>query len=679
MEWIIKTFWLIAILPVVAAGIISLLDKSRKKMAAGLALTSLGCSLLISIVVLIKVIDSKNSGGATTFITNFDWLNISGLKIEFGFILDPLSSSVAAVVSLVGFLIFIYSAGYMKSDWNFTRFFCFMSLFIGAMLGFVISNSILLLFIFWELVGLTSYLLIGFWFNKPSAAAAAKKAFITTRVGDLAFFIGILILFETTKKLLLYDNGSGCLERHNLDLISSSTIFGGIFSGAAISVLIFIGAMGKSGQVPLHIWLPDAMEGPTPVSALIHAATMVAAGVYLVARMEPMMNLTPGGYEVSIASIFITYTGAITALIAALIAVAQFDIKRILAYSTISQLGFMMMGFGAGGVAVAVFHLITHAFFKALLFLGAGSVIHSCEGEQDIRFLGGLKKFMPTTFAVYAVGMMSLAGVPLFSGFWSKDDILHSASIWSVSKFPFYIGLLAAFLTAFYMTRQVCYVFFGSYRGKISSDLHSATHPPHESPFIMIYPMIILALFAFGIGFIGSPFLPLLQKFLSNAQLEHKPDFSIMLLSSTIALCGIVAGWFLYGKNPVKSAQQADILELKISPVFSLLNKKLYFDEFYEITVIKLTNLFSKFCLWLDVYIWDGIVKLFSRLTVLFAWFGRLWDEYVINSGFDGVCSNLRFGGSILSLWRNGKIHRYLCAIGVGIILLVIWTIWLIG
>ncbi|MGC9035174.1 MAG: NADH-quinone oxidoreductase subunit L [Verrucomicrobiia bacterium] len=680
MGWITKIFWLTAILPIVAAGLISVLNNSKKKTAAAVAITSLSCSCLISIISLIKVIELKTTKSSAIFITNFDWLNFSGLKVQFGFILDPLSSSVAVVVSVVGLLIFIYSVGYMASDWNFTRFFCFMSLFTGAMLGLIISNSILMLFIFWELVGLTSYLLIGFWFNKPSAAAAAKKAFITTRVGDLAFFIGILILFATTKKLLLYDNGDGCLEATSLKLVCNLAIFGGLFAGTVISILIFIGAMGKSGQVPLHIWLPDAMEGPTPVSALIHAATMVAAGVYLVARMEPLLTLVPSGTSgISVASMVITYTGAITALIAALIAIAQFDIKRILAYSTISQLGFMMMGFGAGGMAVAIFHLITHAFFKALLFLGAGSVIHGCQGEQDIRFLGGLKKYMPITFAVYAIGMMALAGVPLFSGFWSKDDILHSVSLWSVSKIPFYIGVVASFLTAFYMTRQVFYVFMGSYRYNKDSASHSSEHFPHESPAVMIYPMIILAIFAFGLGFIGCPFLPLIQKFLAYTEIEHKPDFFIMTLSSAISISGILAGWFLYGLKPVKSSQHPDILELKAKPFFNVLNKKLYFDEFYEATVIKLTGLFSELCLWIEIHIWDGLVQLFSRSVVLFAWLGRVWDEYVINLGFDTGCNGLRGVGQGISLWRNGKVHRYISVIGIAIIVLVLWVVWLAG
>src|SRR5206468_8377975 len=311
---------------------------------------------------------------------------------------------------------------------------------------------------------------------KPSAAAAAKKAFIVTRVGDIGFFLAILWLYSREGTLLFYDGGNGCLEQSSLSRLVAQTASGGIAASTGISLLIFCGAIGKSGQVPLHVWLPDAMEGPTPVSALIHAATMVAAGVFLVARVYPLMAGDASGATTnSPALAVVTWVGAITAVFAALIAVAQFDIKRILAYSTVSQLGYMMMGIGVGGYAVGMLHLISHALFKALLFMGAGSAIHGCHEEQDIRTMGELRKFMPITFTTYAVGMMALSGVPLFfSGFWSKDEILHSAMNWQPSRVPFYFGVAGAFLTAFYMTRQVWYVFFGPYRGRRREEAHSA-------------------------------------------------------------------------------------------------------------------------------------------------------------------------------------------------------------
>ena len=370
------------------------------------------------------------------------------------------------MVTFVGLLIFIYSAGYMAHDENFTRFFCFLSLFAGAMLGVVISNSLLLLFMCWEMVGLTSYLLIGFWYQKPSAAAAAKKAFLTTRVGDVFFLLGIVWLFAQTGTLLFYNHGAGSMEACALAGLLAQHAALGLTAAGAIGLLIFAGAAGKSGQFPLHVWLPDAMEGPTPVSALIHAATMVAAGVYLIARVYPLMQAGALAGGTTTALTVVTWVGASTAVFAALIAVAQNDIKRILAYSTVSQLGYMMAGLGMGGVAVGMFHLITHAFFKALLFLGAGSVIHGCHEEQDIRRMGGLEvrhaAHLPHLRHRHA-GALRLSALLL--RLLVKDGILEAAHTGPSRKAPFYMLVFGALLTAFYMTRQVSYVFFGHWRG----------------------------------------------------------------------------------------------------------------------------------------------------------------------------------------------------------------------
>jgi NADH-quinone oxidoreductase subunit L len=400
--------------------------------------------LLLSFIAFAHVLRGWAHGSVVRETVSFTWLQFGHSAVDLGWVLDPLAAVMLVMVSFVGLLIFIYSVGYMAHDENFTRFFCFMSLFAGAMLGVVISNSLLLLFMCWEIVGLTSYLLIGFWYQKPAAAAAAKKAFITTRVGDIFFFLGIVWLFSETGTLLFYNHGIGSLEPLSLAVLVTQHAGLGLSAAGAIGLLIFAGAVGKSGQLPLHVWLPDAMEGPTPVSALIHAATMVAAGVFLVARVYPLMaagaplmqiGAQPGGTTVALT--VVTWVGAATAVFAALIAVAQNDIKRILAYSTVSQLGYMMAGLGLGGVAVGMFHLITHAFFKALLFLGAGSVIHGCHEEQDIRRMGGLKVDMPLTFITYAIGMLALCGFPIFfSGFWSKDGILEAAQHSSVIKGP---------------------------------------------------------------------------------------------------------------------------------------------------------------------------------------------------------------------------------------------------
>ncbi len=385
-----------------ASGIIALLKQPRRKAAATLSIGSLGISLLLSLAAFAHVVAGWAHGAAVRETVNFTWLHFGTTSVDLGWVLDPLSAIMLVMVTFVGLLIFIYSTGYMAHDENYTRFFCFLSLFAGAMLGVVISNSILLLFMCWELVGLTSYLLIGFWYQKPSAAAAAKKAFLTTRVGDIFFLLGIVWLFAQTGTLLFYNHGFGSMEGWALAGLLSQHAALGLTAAGAIGLLIFAGAAGKSGQLPLHVWLPDAMEGPTPVSALIHAATMVAAGVYLIARVYPLMQAGALTGGTTTALTVVTWVGASTAVFAALIAVAQNDIKRILAYSTVSQLGYMMAGLGLGGVAVGMFHLITHAFFKALLFMGAGSVIHGYHEEQDIRRMGGLKSDMPLTFITYA-------------------------------------------------------------------------------------------------------------------------------------------------------------------------------------------------------------------------------------------------------------------------------------
>ena len=527
--WIVKNLWLIPALPAFAAGLSALAKRRNRRFASSLAIGSMGLSFLLSLCAFAHVLSSVGHRATAPEFFNFPWLQYGDEWLKLGWMLDPLTAVMLVMVTFVGLLIFIYSTGYMSHDENFTRFFCFLSLFAAAMLGVVIANSLLLLFMCWELVGLTSYLLIGFWYHKPAAAAAAKKAFITTRIGDLAFLIGMVWLYSKSGTLLFYDHGAGFLEHSALVGLAAQTTYIGMAASTGIALLIFAGAIGKSGQVPLHVWLPDAMEGPTPVSALIHAATMVAAGVFLVARVFPLMSVH-SSIDVAATSTtaleVVTWIGAITAVFAALIAVAQDDIKRILAYSTISQLGYMMMGLGVGGVAVGMFHLITHAFFKALLFLGAGSVIHGCHEEQDIRHMGGLRRFMPITFATYAVGMLALCGFPLFfSGFWSKDAILHADETWSISHVPFYLGTLGALLTAFYMTRQVYYVFFGESRLAESHPSHAtaAEHrmrhipvTPHESPAVMTVPLMVLAAFAILLGVIGTPAWPWFDSFLDG-------------------------------------------------------------------------------------------------------------------------------------------------------------------
>jgi NADH-quinone oxidoreductase subunit L len=713
MDWIVQHLWLIPALPLVAAGLSALAKQRRRRLAAFLAIGSMVLALALSCLALVNVLHHAGHGLAATQVVNFFWFQfgdpkMSDTALRLGWILDPLAAVMLVMVSLVGLLIFIYSLGYMAQDENFTRFFCFLSLFAAAMLGLVIANSLLLLFICWEIVGLTSYLLIGFWYHKPSAAAAAKKAFIVTRIGDLALLLGMVWLYSQTGTLLFYDDGHGCLEQSALASLVAQTTTLGLTVSTGIAILIFCGAIGKSGQVPLHVWLPDAMEGPTPVSALIHAATMVAAGVFLVARLYPLMAAhAPGVASVPGALQVVTWVGVTTAVFAASIAVAQTDLKRILAYSTISQLGFMMLGLGTGGVAVGMFHLITHAFFKALLFLGAGSVIHACRDEQDIRRMGGLRNLMPLTFATYAVGMLALSGFPLlFSGFWSKDEILHSARGWSTPA-PFYLAMFAALLTAFYMTRQLCYVFFGQSRAGVSlaRDAHATQVPqiapslgalplrsgqagrlpcvPHESPPVMIIPMLVLAAFSMLLGFIGTPAWSWFQGFLDGenvtchlGKLLEPQVLGLMALSSLVVFVGLGLGWWLYGRVPVRSADQADALARFQPEVFALLRRKYFVDEIYEASVIRFNAWGARACNWLDYWVWNGVVQALSLLVVGLAWLNRFLDDYVVNPGFDEGCRRLTKGGALMSRLQGGRVQTYLRFIVVALAVLVMFLLW---
>ncbi len=661
--------WLIPALPMVAAGVIALLKQPRRKPAAALAIGSLGISLLLALAAFVHVATGWAQGLAVRETVNFTWIQVGGAPVDLGWVLDPLSAVMLVMVCFVGLLIFIYSTGYMAHDENFTRFFCFLSLFAGAMLGVVISNSLLLLFMCWELVGLTSYLLIGFWYQKPSAAAAAKKAFLTTRVGDVFFLLGMVWLFAQTGTLLFYNSGTGSMEPLKLGLMLQTPSALGLTAAGAIGLLIFAGAAGKSGQLPLHVWLPDAMEGPTPVSALIHAATMVAAGVYLIARVYPLMSagLTTG---TTAALTVVTWVGAVTAVFAALIAVAQNDIKRILAYSTVSQLGYMMAGLGMGGVAVGMFHLITHAFFKALLFMGAGSVIHGCHEEQDIRHMGALKGPMRTTFVTYAAGMLALSGLIPFAGFWSKDGILGAAHGWEISRGPYFLLVFGALLTAFYMTRQVSYVFFGNWRG------HGHAH---ESPAVMTTPLAILAFFAVTLGAIGTPAWPWFKAFLESratAGIEAEPGvMTLMVVSSIVVLVGLGLGWAIYGNKTVDAAAP-DALERAMPPVWALLRDKFYVDELYGVTVIAFYKWWAKVADWLDRRVWGGAVAGVVLLFHGWAHLNKLIDTYFVNGGFDKGCEELSNSGGLLARVQNGRVQTYLRLLALGVVLLAAILIW---
>jgi NADH-quinone oxidoreductase subunit L len=671
--WIVRYLWLIPALPLLAAGIGALLKQRQRRFAATIAIGAMGISLLLALAAFAHLLFEPQR-----LFFNFPWMQAGSDWVKLGWMLDPLAAVMLVMVTFVGLLIFIYSTAYMHHDENFTRFFCFLSLFAGAMLGLLIANSLLLLFMCWEVVGLTSYLLIGFWYERPSAAAAAKKAFITTRVGDLGLLLGMVWLYGQTGTLLFYDGGAGCMEQGPLSLLTGKTLTG-------IALLIFCGAVGKSGQLPLHVWLPDAMEGPTPVSALIHAATMVAAGVYLVARVYPLMSVSTNALEV------VAWVGALTAIFAAVVAVAQDDIKRILAYSTVSQLGYMMLGLGVGGVSVGVFHLIAHAFFKALLVLGAGSVIHGLMGEQDIREMGGVRKWMPITFAAYAVGTLALCGFPLFfSGFWSKDAILHAAYGWHISRVPFYLGAIGALLTAFYMTRQVCYVFFGRKRKDpapdpippsetAASDPHEAAH---ESPAAMTMPLMILAGFAVLLGFIGTPAWPWLQAFLEMrhsgvdfGQLAENGLLPLMLGSSLLVFAGLGLGWWIYGRKPIKHAADADALEKLQPAVFHALRQGLYIDQLYAQTVLRLAWWIAVVANWLERWVWSGIPLMVSALTKGLGWIDFSLDRWVVNKGFDEGCDGVADGGRLLARLQDGRVQNYLRYLGAAVAALALFLL----
>lgn len=696
MRWIVHNLWLVPAIPLAAAALISVTRKERKQLAMASSIGAMAVSLLISLVAFVQTLGKGEHTGVFREVFNFQWFDFGNSAVSLGWVLDPLTASMIVMVSFVSLLIFIYSAGYMAHDENITRFFGFLSLFAAAMLGLVIANSLLMLFMCWELVGLASYLLIGFWFHKPSAAAAAKKAFITTRIGDIAFFVGILWLYAGSGTLLFYDHGNGCLEQSALGKLIVQTTFEGMAVSTAIGLLIFCGAAGKSGQVPLHVWLPDAMEGPTPVSALIHAATMVAAGVFLVARVYPLLDVDLGnGIGQGAALSVIAWVGAVTAVFAALIAVAQTDIKRILAYSTVSQLGYMMLALGVGGYVAGVFHLLTHAFFKALLFLGAGSVIHGCHEEQDIRRMGGLRHMMPITFVTYAIGMMALAGVPVFfSGFWSKDEILHSAYEWPISNGPFLLGLAGAFLTAFYMTRQMSFVFFGEYRGEsavrhgrglgahIKGGHGKASHI-HESPAVMTVPLRFLAVGAVLLGVIGTPAWPWFHGYLSGhstafefGRLFERSTLFVMSLSTVAVAFGIFLAWRLYGRKPAKKASDVDALEKVNADGFALLSEKFRVDEIYDATVVAGNLNLSRFCQWLDLSVATGVVRIASMSVLALSWINRSIDELLINGGFDQGCKGVRRTAAGISKWQGGQIQKYLWVLALSAAVVVIAIAW---
>jgi NADH-quinone oxidoreductase subunit L len=599
--------WLILFLPLLAAGIITLFTLRNKVVSATLSISAIVAGFALTLVFL----QANGFAGGETAV---NWLSIGGLNVDFGLRLDALSLMMLLVVTGVGSAIHIYSYGYMHDDPGFSRFFACLSLFTFSMLGIVLSNNFLQMFIFWELVGVSSYLLIGFWFEKPSAADACKKAFITNRLGDFGFMLGILTFWGICGSLnfsTIQEQLPNIISTHGGLVSPDSLKFGTLLTIAGL--LVFCGAMGKSAQFPLHVWLPDAMEGPTPVSALIHAATMVAAGVYMLCRVDFIFT--------SHALTVIAWIGGFTALLAALIAVQQNDIKRILAYSTLSQLGYMVMAVGLGGSPAAMFHLTTHAFFKALLFLGAGSVIVALHHEQDIWKMGGLSKKMPVTYWTFLVGTLALCGVPPFSGFYSKDSIIGQA--FTAPNYPlFAIGVLVAALTTFYMFRLVYVAFWGAPK------VHEAEHA-HESPGVLIWPLRVLAMLALFGGILGIN--GIFDRFFLNetaAGAETASFWPEMLeriiepfkhapVAAGIGLGAVAIGFFA-ARALYKDAKQ-DLLPEKIGPLATWMRDRFYFDEIYEATFIRAHDFIAAVADWFDRWIIEfaciGLVRGGTDLT----------------------------------------------------------------
>lgn len=537
----------------------------------------------------------------------FDWMISGSFAASFSFLYDPLSSVMMLVVTGVGFLIHVYSIGYMHGDGGYSRYFAYLNLFTFAMLMLVMGDNLILLYLGWEGVGLCSYLLIGFWFHKKSASDAGKKAFIVNRVGDFGFALGVFLIFWTFASA-----GHPTVNLSEITHLAPELLVSGGGIVTAITLLLFLGATGKSAQIPLHVWLPDAMEGPTPVSALIHAATMVTAGVYMVARLSAVFVLAPFTMMV------IAIIGVSTALFAATIGLVQNDIKRVLAYSTISQLGYMFLACGVGAFASGIFHLMTHAFFKALLFLGAGSVMHALAGELDLRKMGGLKKYMPKTFLTMFIATLAISGVPLFSGFFSKDEILYNAFM-SEQGHPILwaLGLIAAIMTAFYMFRLLFLTFYGKSRMDPEVEKHV-----HESPNVVTIPLMILAVLALIGGYVGLPHAlgggAWFEKFLEpvfagahagaaeTAHQSYLVEYLLMFASIIAAGMGIIIAYMSYIGNP----QRPKALAEKFNGIYKVLLNKYYVDELYNHIIVQPIITGSLF-LWkiFDVTIVDGIAN----------------------------------------------------------------------
>ena len=636
---------LIVLSPLIGSAILGLIGKKLGERLIGLiACSTVAVSALLSIYLFINH-RVQLEQGHKFYDYLFTWIRVGSFRADASLLLDSLSAIYILFITFVAFWIHVFATGYMRGDPGYWRFFAYMNLFMFSMLTLVLGDNFLMMFVGWEGVGLCSYLLIGYYFTKDFANDAAKKAFIVNRIGDFGFALGVMLLFLKAGSIFYFDDPARAIHgaftwafSQPRDPLSFSAIFAGGIT--TIGVLLFVGATGKSAQLPLYVWLPDAMAGPTPVSALIHAATMVTAGVYMVARASSIYTHAPA------AMVIIAFIGAATALFAATIGLAQWDIKKVLAYSTISQLGYMFLACGVGAFGAGIFHVFTHAFFKALLFLGAGSVIIGMHHEQDMRRMGGLKKYLRVTCLTMLAGWLAISGFPLFSGFFSKDEILFKTFTSPVlpapwSKILWFAAAVTALLTAIYMTRLIVLTFWGEERFKESESAHSSGHSaeghahavtPHESPASMVLPLVVLAAGAVLVGFFGIPdvlsfgktsnyFEHLIAPSVQDAsehlseghssgiemEDQHGVELNLMLISTVVALIGLGLGWFWFRRNPLWKPPQ-------------LLEDKYYVDEVYDATVVQPIKVGSTNVLWkfIDVRIIDGAVNGAGQVASLF-------------------------------------------------------------
>jgi NADH-quinone oxidoreductase subunit L len=622
-------FWLIPLIPGASTFILAVFGKwLPKKYVSWQACLSVFASFLMAVASFLGLL--KVSPENLPIVKSlFSWIVSGVFSANLSFQLDPLSLIMALVVTGVGFLIHVYSVGYMARDKGYTRYFTYLNLFTFAMLILVMASNIVLMFVGWEGVGLCSYLLIGFWFEKNSAANAGKKAFIINRIGDAAFILGVFFL--------LVNIGSGEFKAINAAIGGGSVTQG---LATLMALLLFVGAIGKSAQIPLYVWLPDAMEGPTPVSALIHAATMVTAGVYMVSRFNLLFTLS------GVAAQVVAVVGALTAIYAATMALTQNDIKRVLAYSTISQIGYMFIGCGVGAYAAGMFHLYTHAFFKSLLFLAAGSVMHALSGELDMRKMGGLRKYLPLTYPTFLIGAIAIAGVPFLSGFFSKDAILTHAFV-QRQYFVWALGIMGAVLTAFYMFRLIFLTFFGEER----LDSHAKQHL-HESPRVMTVPLVFLAFFSIVAGYVGLPVVfgekaNLFTRFLDpvikpghEAQLTVSMEWLLILISVAVALCGIYIAYIFYLKSP----RTPHVLVSRFPKVYKLLYNKYYVDEIYNAIFVNSAITGSE-------VVYDN------------------FDLKVIDGTINGTAAATGFTGQLLSFLQSGLVKDYALVLLLGVVI----------